>query len=140
MVKCEFCKIVSGDAPSSVVYQDDSTLAMMTLRPMSRGHILVIPKNHAASLSEMEYETGGHLFEVGMQIAEALRDSEIECEGVNFWLADGEEAGQEVFHVHLHVLPRTETDEISLEGSRLDLNRTEMDTDAEIIKKSLKSK
>lgn len=137
MVECEFCKIVSGDAPSSVLYQDDSTLAMMTLRPMSRGHILVIPKNHATSLSEMKPETGGHLFEVGMRIAEALRDSEIECEGVNFWLADGEAAGQEVFHVHLHVLPRSETDEISLEGPRLDLNRSEMDTDAEIIKKRL---
>jgi diadenosine tetraphosphate (Ap4A) HIT family hydrolase len=137
MVDCEFCKIVAGDAPSSVVYQDDITLAMMTLRPMSRGHILVIPKNHATTLSEMERETGGHLFEVGMQIAEALRDSEIECEGVNFWLADGEAADQEVCHVHLHVLPRLETDEICLEGPRLDLNRSEMDADAEIIKKRL---
>lgn len=137
MVDCEFCKIVSGDAPSSVVYQNDHTLAMMTLRPMARGHILVIPKKHAASLSEMEYETGGELFEVGMKIAEALRASEIESEGINFWLADGEAAGQEVFHVHLHVLPRSETDGIHLEGPRLDLNRSEMDSDAEIIKEQL---
>jgi len=137
MVDCEFCKIVAGDAPSSIVYQNDSTLAMMTLRPMTRGHILVIPKKHAASLSEMEYKTGGELFEVGMKISEALRDSEIESEGVNFWLADGEAAGQEVFHVHLHVLPRSETDEIRLIGPRLDLNRSEMDSDAETIKKHI---
>ena len=140
MVDCEFCKIVGGDAPSSVVYQNNRTLAMMTLRPMARGHILVIPKNHAASLSEMGYRTGRELFEVGMKIAEALRASEIESEGINFWLADGKAAGQEVFHVHLHVLPRSETDEIRLEGPRLDLNRSEMDSDANIIKKVIKGK
>jgi len=140
MVDCEFCKIVAGDAPSSVVYQNDRTLAMMTLRPMIRGHTLVIPKKHAASLSEMGYKTGGELFEVGMKIAEALRASKIESEGINFWLADGEAAGQEVFHVHLHVLPRSETDGISLEGPRLDLNRSEMDSDAEIIKGNLNKK
>lgn len=137
MVDCEFCKIVSRDAPSSVVYQNNRTLAMMTLRPMARGHILVIPKKHVASLPEMEYETGGELFEVGMKMAEALRASEIESEGINFWLADGEAAGQEVFHVHLHVLPRSETDGIHLEGPRLDLNRSEMDSDAKIIKEQL---
>ncbi|MDB2284508.1 HIT domain-containing protein [Halorubrum ezzemoulense] len=137
MADCEFCKIVSGDAPSSVVYQDNHTLAMMTLRPMARGHILVIPKKHATSLSEMGYETGGELFKLGMKITEALRASEIESEGVNFWLADGKAAGQEVFHVHLHVLPRSETDEIRLEGPRLDLNRPEMDSDAKIIKQQL---
>jgi diadenosine tetraphosphate (Ap4A) HIT family hydrolase len=137
MVDCEFCKIVAGDAPSSIVYQDDRTLAMMTLRPMTRGHILVIPKKHASSLSDMGYKTGGELFKAGMKIGEALRASEIESEGINFWLADGEAAGQEVFHVHLHVLPRSETDEIRLEGPRLDLNRSAMDSDAEIIKEQL---
>ncbi len=85
----------------------------------------------------MEYKTGGELFEAGMKIAEALRASEIESEGINFWLADGEAAGQEVFHVHLHVLPRSETDEVRLEGPRLDLDRSEMDSDAEIIKEQL---
>jgi len=83
----------------------------------------------------MDYKTGKELFEVGMKISEALRASKIKSEGINFWLADGETAGQEVFHVHLHVLPRSETDEIRLEGPRLDLNRSEMDSDAEIIKK-----
>ncbi|MFC7131235.1 HIT family protein [Haloferax chudinovii] len=137
MEDCEFCKIVAGDAPSSVVYQNDRILAMMTLRPMTRGHVLVIPKTHTASLSDMEYKAGGELFEVGMKVAEALRASEIESEGINFWLADGEAAGQEVFHVHLHVLPRSATDKIRLEGPRLDLNRSEMDSDAGIIKKEL---
>ncbi|MFC7072975.1 HIT family protein [Halovenus rubra] len=137
MVDCEFCKIVAGDAPSSLVYQDDRTLAMMTLRPMTRGHILVIPKEHADSLSNLGYNTGGELFKLGMKISESLRASEIESKGINFWLADGGAAGQEVFHVHLHVLPRSETDKIGLEGPRLDLDRPEMDSDAEIIKERL---
>ena len=140
MKDCVFCDIVHGEAPGSIVYEGDDVLAMMTLRPMSRGHILVIPKDHASSLSETSKETGGELFETGMEIAQAVRISEIECEGVNFWLADGKVAGQEVFHVHLHVLPRSSQDNIKLEGPRLDLNRSQMDDDAEIIKRGLEKR
>ncbi|WP_227357297.1 HIT family protein [Haladaptatus salinisoli] len=137
MGDCVFCDIVSRDAPGSIVYEDDGVLAMMTLRPMSRGHTLVIPKDHAASLSELTKETGGKLFETGMDLAQAIRSSELECEGINFWLADGTAAGQEVFHVHLHVLPRYQQDGIELVGPRFDLSRSQMDNDAETIKKGL---
>lgn len=137
MGDCVFCDIVSRDAPGSIVYEDDDVLAMMTLRPMSRGHMLVIPKDHATSLAELNQETGGKLFTTGMEIAQAARDSELECDGINFWLADGEIAGQEIFHVHLHVLPRSKQDGIELEGPRFDLSRSQMDDDAEIVKKEL---
>lgn len=137
MEECTFCEIVSGDSPGSIVYEDDSVLAMMTLRPMSRGHILVIPRNHTASLSELDKETGGSLFEVGMEVAQAVRDSKIKSEGINFWLADGIAAGQEIFHIHLHVLPRSEQDGIKLKGPRLDLGRSQMDDDAEIVRTEL---
>lgn len=134
MTNCEFCQIVAGESPGSFVYEDDVSVAFLTLRPMNRGHTLVIPKNHAVSLSELDRGTGGHLFEVAVDVASLLRESPIQCEGVNFWLADGPAAGQEVFHVHLHVIPRFENDSVRLEADRIDPDRTEMDATAKEIR------
>jgi len=105
-VSCVFCNIVRGEAPASVVYADDRVLAFMDIQPVNPGHLLVIPRAHAAYLADLEAETGGHLFQVGMNLAAAVRRSGVRCEGVDLFLADGEAAGQEVFHVHLHVIPR----------------------------------
>ncbi len=106
MNNCIFCKIIAGEASASIVYQDEICIAFMDIHPVNAGHVLVIPREHAANLAELDAHTGGHLFEVGQRVAAALRQSRLPCEGVNFFLADGEAAGQEVFHVHLHVFPR----------------------------------
>ena len=78
----------------------------MDIRPVNPGHVLVIPSSHAAFLAELDPESGADLFRVGQRVAAALRRSDLGCEGVNLLLADGEAAGQEIFHVHLHVIPR----------------------------------
>ncbi|MWG34037.1 HIT family protein [Halomarina oriensis] len=135
MTNCEFCQIVAGEAPASIVYEDDVSLAILTLRPMSRGHTLVIPKEHAASPADLDAETGGHLFKIATEIAGLLKQSEVGCDGVNYWLADGPTAGQEVYHVHLHVIPRVEGDSIQLDGDRLDPSRSEMDETAKEIRR-----
>jgi histidine triad (HIT) family protein len=106
MNDCIFCAILAGDQPASVVYQDDLCTAFMDARPVNPGHTLVVPNAHAASLAELDPETGGRMFRVAQRIAAALRRSTVRCEGVNLFLADGEVAMQSVFHVHLHVLPR----------------------------------
>lgn len=134
MDNCAFCDIVAGEAPGSFIYEDEDTLSILTLRPMNRGHSLVIPKTHVASLADLTEQMGGHLFQIAMRVAEALRNSKIECEDVNFWLADGPIAGQEVFHVHLHVLPRVEQDDVRLEATRIDPSRAEMDATAKEIR------
>lgn len=103
---CVFCDIVQGEADASLVYEDELTVAFMDRQPVNDGHVLVIPRTHAAYLAELAPDTGGHLFQVGMKVADALRHGAVRCEGVNFVLADGSAAGQEVFHVHLHVIPR----------------------------------
>ena len=108
---CVFCDIVRDEAPASMVYEDDQVMAFMDIRPVNVGHLLVVPRNHAADLASLDEEMGGHLFQVGMKLADAIRraaprQSGVRCEGVNLFLADGEAAGQEVFHVHLHVIPR----------------------------------
>ena len=103
---CVFCEIVRGTAQSSTVYADDSVVAFMDIQPVNEGHVLVVPRVHAAQLAELDGGTGAHLFRVAMELSTAIRQSGVRCEGVNFFLADGEAAGQEVFHVHLHVIPR----------------------------------
>jgi len=85
-----------------------------TSGPINPGHVLVIPKDHAAALADLKPFLGGHLFERAMAAAAALRQSGLRCEGVNVHLADGEAAGQEVFHVHLHVFPRYRGDGLGL--------------------------
>jgi diadenosine tetraphosphate (Ap4A) HIT family hydrolase len=114
-VSCIFCEIVAGRASASIVYRDDSVCAFSDIRPINAGHLLVIPNEHAADLSELPPATGAHMFEVGQRLASALRRSEVRCEGVNLFLADGVVAGQEVFHAHLHVLPRFDGDGFGLQ-------------------------
>ena len=114
MSDCIFCEILAGRSPSSIVYQDDVCTAFMDIQPINPGHVLVIPNRHAAFLSDLDENTGAHMFRVAQHLARALRDSGVRCEGVNLFLADGEAAMQEIFHVHLHVFPRYEGDGFGL--------------------------
>ncbi len=122
-----FADIVAGRAPSSKVYEDPDVLAFMDIRPVTPGHLLVIPKVPARSLAELDPVIGGKLFQVGQRLAAALRDSEVHCDGVNFFLADGVTAGQEVFHVHLHVIPRTPGDGFGLRSRATSPRRADLD-------------
>lgn len=114
--QCVFCDIVAGRAPASVVHDDETALAFLDLRPVTEGHMLIIPKRHAAGLRELAPADGARLFTTAMRLAEGLRRSELRCEGVNIFLADGEAAFQEVFHVHLHLFPRYAGDLFRIEA------------------------
>ncbi len=113
-MSCLFCDIVSGQAPASVVYEDERVLAFMDIQPVNPGHVLVAARNHAALLADLDPEVGGHLFRVGMRLAAALRRSPVRCEGINLYLADGAVAGQQVGHIHLHIVPRFRDDGFGL--------------------------
>jgi len=106
MTSCIFCDIVGGNAPASIILRDELCTAFMDIQPVNPGHVLVVPNRHATYLADLLPETGGQMFRVAQQIAAALRRSGVRCEGVNLFVADGEAAGQDVFHVHLHVIPR----------------------------------
>jgi histidine triad (HIT) family protein len=140
---CVFCKILSGELEVSMVYQDDRCSAFLDHQPINSGHTLVVPNRHAPNLAELDDEEGAQLFRVAQSIAAALRNSEVKCEGVNISLADGEAAGQEVFHVHLHVFPRYVGDGFSV---RFGLNypnkprRQELNEVAESIRNALRTK
>jgi histidine triad (HIT) family protein len=106
MGRCVFCDIVAGRLPASIIHEDDVVLALLDIRPFTPGHTLVIPKQHAPFLADLDEEIATHLFAVTRRIAATLRRAELRCEGVNLFLSDGEAAGQEIFHLHLHVFPR----------------------------------
>ncbi len=111
---CPFCAIIEGQAPASHVYEDEVVVAFMDIKPVNPGHLLVIPRGHASDLGQLDPEAGCHLFRIGQQLAAGLRRSGLRCEGINLFLADGEAAGQQVGHVHLHVLPRFRGDGFGL--------------------------
>lgn len=111
---CIFCQIIAGQSPASFVYQDKICSAFMDIQPVNPGHLLVIPNQHASQLKEVDDQVLGHMMKIAKTMGTALRHSGVTCEGVNLWLADGEAAGQEVFHVHLHVLPRFKGDGFGL--------------------------
>jgi len=113
-MSCVFCRIVAGELPGTFVYRDERCAAFMDIKPVNPGHLLVVPLNHATQLADLDGAAAAHLMEVGHRLAGALRGSGLRCEGVNFFLADGEAAGQEVFHVHLHVFPRFQGDGFGL--------------------------
>lgn len=110
MDDCVFCDILSGKSEASIVYRDDTCVAMMDVRPVNAGHVLVIPVRHANHLADLDPKVGQALFATAQRIAAAIPRSGIRAEGINLLLADGEAAGQEVFHVHLHVIPRFDGD------------------------------
>lgn len=102
---CLFCKIVSGTEPSSVICEDDVSLAFMDIAQANPGHLLIVPKGHYPHLAELPPELGAHLFTVAQRLTAALRLSGLRAQGMNIFMADGE-GFQEIYHVHLHVWPR----------------------------------
>ena len=137
MESCIFCDILEGNTEASVVYRDDTCCAFLDLFPANPGHVLVIPVKHAACISELDAETASHMFRIGMRVAQALRRSELECEGINFHLADGAAAGQEIFHVHLHIIPRIRGDGFGFKfarGRAPESTRSDLDSVTEKIR------
>ena len=133
---CVFCRIASGVEEASVVYDDGEVLAFMDLRPVTTGHLLVVPR-HASGLDALDVEAGAAVWRVAHRLARALRRSGVPCEGVNLFLADGEAAFQEVFHVHLHVVPRSVDDNFRIEADWRARPREELDRTAAAVRAGL---
>ncbi|MEQ3554596.1 HIT family protein [Pseudonocardia nematodicida] len=140
-MSCPFCDIVSGQLPASVVATTDRVLAFSDIHPVNPGHVLVVPAAHATGLEDLDPDVGAEMFRVAHRVAGALRRTDLRCEGVNLFLSDGEAAFQEVFHVHLHVIPRYRGDRFRLSSgrSRKPTARADLDDVAERIRERLGS-
>lgn len=102
---CTFCDLVRGAAEVSVCYEDSDALAFMDIQPVNSGHVLVVPRRHFESLADIPSELAVHLFEVAMRLEPAVRQV-TKAEGTNMIVSSGAAAGQDVFHYHVHVIPR----------------------------------
>jgi diadenosine tetraphosphate (Ap4A) HIT family hydrolase len=134
---CTFCAIAEGRAEASVVYEDEAVVGFMDLQPVTPGHLLVVPKAHAVGLEDLPVSLGARVWTVAHRLARALRRSDLRCEGVNLFLADGEAAFQEVFHVHLHVFPRFAGDGFRIDADWRIRERGELDGNAAAVRAGL---
>ena len=110
---CLFCKIVAGDIPSTRVYEDERTIAFMDINPGTRGHLLVIPREHATDLLVIDPEDLAACARTA-QIMAARASDRLEADGVNLLNSCGAQAWQTIFHFHLHVIPRYAGDPLQL--------------------------
>lgn len=143
MSECIFCDILAGKAPASFVYQDELCGAFMDIRPVNVGHVLVVPRQHAVLLTELDEASARQMMWVAEHVDSALRASGIKCEAVNLFLADGRAAGQEVMHVHLHVFPRYRGDGHHLRFSPayfLPTKAAELEKNAGLIRTQMEGK
>jgi histidine triad (HIT) family protein len=114
---CIFCRIVKGEVPCSKVYEDAHTLAFLDINPVSKGHTLVITKNHYPTVLEMPETEGVALAKASVKVGKAVKKA-ARADGINLLHNIGEAAGQLVFHAHVHLIPRFEHDGISLRMGR----------------------
>ena len=135
---CVFCRIARGEAWAAKVYEDELHVAFMDIRPMSVGHTLVAPKKHYADIFEMPDEEVGKLYEIASRVAKAVKRA-INPPGVNLLQNNGSAAGQVIFHVHVHVIPRKHGDaeKFRMGHGRIDATREELEAAAERIRKAL---
>lgn len=105
MTECIFCKIVAGEVKGNVVYENESVMAFLDIRPASRGHVMVIPKVHADRLDVLEDGNVGSLF-TGVKAVMRLLEKALRPEGMNIGWNHGWAAGQHVNHLHVHIIPR----------------------------------
>ena len=110
---CLFCKIIDNELPSYTVYEDDLFKAILDIFPATLGHIIIIPKNHAANIYELDEKSTTSLMKVAKKIAHALKDS-FNIDGLNLLQNNGEIASQTVFHFHLHLIPRYKDDGVNV--------------------------
>lgn len=102
---CTFCDLIRGAGEVSICYEDSDALAFMDIQPVNAGHVLVVPRTHYESLQDLPSDLGSHLFEVVMKLGPVVRQV-TGTEGMNIIVNSGAAAGQDVFHYHIHLIPR----------------------------------
>lgn len=111
---CIFCKIVNGEIPSATIYEDEDFRVILDLSPASKGHALILPKEHYANLFELDDEKAGKVLVVAKKVITKMKEI-LNCDGYNLVQNNGEAAGQTVNHFHLHLIPRYEGDNVGLQ-------------------------
>lgn len=135
-VPCVFCAIVAGQAPAIRIHEDGDYLAILDIRPFTRGHTLVLPKCHSVDLTDTPPETLAGMVALGQRIARAARATEL-ADATNMAINDGRAAFQTVFHIHLHVLPRRAGDKLAVAKGMLLRRDPDREATGRILRESL---
>ncbi len=122
---CVFCKIVNGEIPSERVVETEKVLAFLDLYPVNKGHVLVIPRQHYFRLDEIDATTLHQMVEVAQKVA-AAQVYGLSAEGYNLVMNNGEVAGQEILHAHMHVIPRFSNDQMRFGWRHLEYAKGEL--------------
>lgn len=109
MSDCIFCKIAAGDIPSATIYEDDAFRVILDLGPATKGHALILPKEHYKDITELPEELAGKAMILAKKIVTIMMEA-LPCDGYNIVQNNGEPAGQTVFHFHMHLIPRYKGD------------------------------
>jgi len=136
-MSCRFCAIVAGAAPAITISEDADYLAILDIRPFTRGHTLVIPKRHTVDLTDTPPETVAGMVTLGQRIARAARQSGLHADGNNIAINDGKAAFQSVFHIHLHVVPRQDGDKLSFAKGMLLRRDPDRETSGRMLREAL---
>lgn len=129
---CIFCKIANGEIPSKTLYEDDSFRVILDLGPATKGHALIIPKEHYANLYELPEETAGEVMKLAKKMVVKMTER-LGCEGFNLVQNNGELAGQTVFHFHMHMIPRYQADGQKIGWKPQDATQEELEEIKNII-------
>lgn len=136
MENCLFCKIISGEIPSSKVYENENSVAFLDINPVNVGHTLLVPKKHSRNIFDIKEETLKNLMPTLQKISTAVKEG-VKADGVNIHINNEPSAGQVVFHTHIHIIPRFENDGIKMWNGK-PYENGKMEEVAEKIKSSLK--
>lgn len=126
MESCIFCKIANKEIPSKVIYEDEKCLVFLDISPATKGHVLIIPKNHYADLFEIEESELFYLMGIAQKISQRLKDR-LGFEGLNVVQNNGSIAGQTVFHYHIHLIPRYKDDQQKINWNPTNPSEDELD-------------
>ncbi len=137
-MSCVFCAIAAGEAPAHRIYEDDDYLAILDIRPFTRGHTLVIPKGHSVDLTDTPPQTLADMVTIGQRIARAARATEL-ADATNIAINDGRPAFQTVMHIHLHVLPRRNGDKLLVAKGMLLRRDPDREATAQILREALEA-
>lgn len=110
---CLFCKIANGEIPSATIYENSEFRVVLDISPASKGHALIIPKEHFTDIFDIDAVTAGKLFSLATEVARAMKRV-LKCDGMNIVQNNGAIAGQTVFHFHLHLIPRYNGDDVNI--------------------------
>ena len=133
---CIFCKIANGEIPSATIFEDRDFRVMLDIGTATRGHVLILTKEHYDNIYEIDAETAGKLFSLASVIARAMKKV-LNCDGMNILQNNGTVAGQTVFHFHLHLIPRYEGDQVQVTWPQGSITEEEKEELVKSMKKEI---